>query len=265
MTWVFGSPTILGSGLCVADVQVTTGDGELFDCLRKLYLMDRNLIAGFAGDVAAGFGMLTALHHLMRKQKRPGDDVADVRRIFQDFPTVAGRAFSALPPLNREAGSQVLIVGANHAPDALYGSRPVAARFLAPDFSCDEIGPGEWGSIGSGAEIEDYCQELEVLTSDEGRKLMQLEANSPGGYAKVMSFSVVQAIRRMPSVPGISRHFHTGVVFANGSEIGTSDATWYDGAGAHDVRMPEVADSFASMQALLTRLRGTAVSGVAVA
>jgi hypothetical protein len=265
MTWVFGSPTILGSGLCVADIQITTDDGERFDCLRKLYPMDRNLIAGFAGDVEAGFGMLTALHHLMREQKTGNDDIVDVRRICEDFPAAAGRAFSALPALNRKGGSEILVVGANDADNALYGSRPVAARFLAPDFSCEEIPPGEWGSIGSGAEIEDYCRELEALTSDEGRKLMQLEANSPGGYAKVMSFSVVQAVRRMPNIAGISQHFHTGVVFANGCEIGTSDTTWYDDAGTHTMQMPEVADSLASMQALLTRLRGRPASGVAFA
>ena len=265
MTWVFGNPTILGSGVCVADIQVTTGDDRTFDCLRKLYPVDRNLIAGFAGNVATGFEMLTVLHHLMNAEKASSAEAADVQRIFKRFPAAAMQRYADLPAEHREGGSQLLIVGANRANDALYESRPEAARFAAPDFRCDEIPRGEWRSIGSGAEIAGYRRELEALTSDEGRKLMQLEANSPGGYAKVMSFSVVQAVRQMPSVPGISQHFHTGVVFANACEFSTSDTTWYDDEGPHVIEMPEVADSWASLQALLSKLGPGPGLGIAIA
>jgi hypothetical protein len=264
MTWVFASPTILGSGLCVADIQVTTGDHEVFDCLRKLYPMERNLIAGFAGDVRAGFEMLTALYYVIHDGAAAGGPV-DVERTFERFPKAAALAFSGLPHENREGGSQVLLVGATHATNALYESRPMAARFVSPNFSRDEIGAGEWGSIGSGADIDAYRQELEALTSDEARGLMQLEVNAPGGYARTMSFAVVEAVRKMPPVRGISRHFHTGVVFAHGSQIETSDLTWYDDEGTHEIRMPEVADSWESVQALLARLRGRPLSGIAKA
>lgn len=54
MTWVFGSPTLLGSAVCVADIQITIGD-ETFDCLRKLYGLNQNVVAGFAGSVKVGF------------------------------------------------------------------------------------------------------------------------------------------------------------------------------------------------------------------
>jgi hypothetical protein len=263
MTWVFGSPTILGSGLCVADIQVTAGD-EVFDCLRKLYPMERNLIAGFAGDVRAGFEMLSALYYVIHDGATTGAPV-DVERAFERFPKAAARSFSVLPQENREGGSQVLLVGAIHAADALYESRPMAARFVSPNFSREEIGAGEWGSIGSGAGINAYRHELDALTSDEARNLMQLEVNAPGLYAQTMSFAVVEAIGKMPPVRGISRHFHTGVVFANGSQIEPSDRTWYDDQGTHEIRMPEVADSWESVQALLARLRGRPLAGVATA
>ncbi len=264
MTWVFGSPTILGSGLCVADIQVTTGDGEVFDCLRKLYPMERNLIAGFAGDVRAGFEMLTALYGVIHEGAATGGPV-DIERAFEQFPNAATRAFSALPQESRDGGSQVLLVGARHAADAVYESRPIAARFGSPSFLREEIGAGEWGSIGSGAGIDAYRHELEALTSDEARNLMQLEVNAPGLYPQAMSFAVVEAVGKMPPVSGISRHFHTGVVFAHGSRIETSDRTWYDDRGTHEIRMPEVADSWESVQVLLARLRGRPLSGTATA
>jgi hypothetical protein len=264
MTWVFGSPTILGSGLCVADIQVTTGDGEVFDCLRKLYPMERNLIAGFAGDVRAGFEMLTALYYVIHNGAGAGEPV-DVERAFERFPKAAARAFSELPQENCEGGSEVLLVGAIHAANALYESRPMAARFVSPNFSREEIRAGDWGSIGSGTNIDAYRQELEGLTSEDARNLMQLEINAPGMYAQAMSFAVVEAVGKMPPVRGISRHFHTGVVFAHGSQVATSDRTWYGDQGTHEIRMPEVADSWESVQALLARLRGRALSGTATA
>lgn len=68
MTWVFGSPTMLGSSVCLADVQVSIGS-QTFDCLRKVYAIDRNLMAGFAGNVAVGFRMLVTLQQLVESTK----------------------------------------------------------------------------------------------------------------------------------------------------------------------------------------------------
>jgi hypothetical protein len=65
MTWVFGSPTWLGTSVCLADIQVTVGD-TTFDCLRKVYGLDQNVMAGFAGNVRTGFAMLARLKRLAR-------------------------------------------------------------------------------------------------------------------------------------------------------------------------------------------------------
>src|ERR1035441_3164307 len=264
MTWVFGNATILGSGVCVADIQVTTGD-RTFDCLRKLYPLDRNLIAGFAGNVATGFEMLAVLHHLMNAEKASSAEVANVQRIFKRFPTSAKQHYASLSAEHHEGGSQLLIVGANHAADALYESRPDVARFTAPDFRCDEIPRGTWGSIGSGTGIDAYRKELAAITGDEGRQLMQLEVGQPGGYAKTMSFVIVEAVRKMPPVCGISQHFHTGIVTAHACEFRSSATTWHDDEGPHVIEMPEVAESWASLQALLLKLGAGQGSGEAIA
>lgn len=260
MTWVFAQPTILGSGLCVADIQVTVGQ-QTADCLRKIYSLAPNLIVGFAGNVAAGFQMLGTIEGALGR--RPNGTV-DIDRVLESIPEAAERAYLAMPDDHRLGGCALLVVGADRANDALYGSRPVVARFAHPHFRCEPVALGQWVSIGSGAHVEDYRRELEALTSDEARQLMVLESSAPGLYPKVMSYFVVQAVRGMASVPGISQHFHTGVVFAHGSEIGTSDTTHYDDAGQHAVQMPAVAETWDGLMALLQDNHNLS-SGTAVA
>jgi hypothetical protein len=146
----------------------------------------------------------------------------------------------------------------------VYGCRSRAARFVYPDFVAQEIPHRAWGSIGSGSDIPAYQAELEKVTGDEARPLVVLEANNPGGYARAMAFFVTQAVGEMSPVEGISKHFHVGVVFAHGWELGTSDRTHFRGGPPEDIRMPPVAQSWAELERLLApRLTGALTVAVA--
>jgi hypothetical protein len=251
MTWVFGSPTWLGTSVCLADIQVTVGE-KTFDCLRKVYGLDRNLMAGFAGNVKTGFGMLARLQRLSNDMKQSAYDPTDVQGIFDHYPAAAAELFASLGDDGLEGGSAILVAAAEPADNTVYGSKSRAARFVWPDFATDEIPHKAWASIGSGSDIPAYQAELDAVTGDDGRPLVVLEANNRGGHARAMAFFVTQAVGDMPPVEGISKHFHVGVVFADGWELGTSDRTQFRGGPPEEIRMPHVAESWDELERQLT-------------
>jgi hypothetical protein len=251
MTWVFGSPTWLGSSVCLADIQVTVGD-DTFDCLRKLYGLDQNVVAGFAGNVKTGFAMLASLQRFIDDTKPSASAPADIQAIFDHFPDAARDLFASLADYGRQGGSAVLVAGAEPAANHVYGSRSRAARFLSPEFSAQEIPHQAWASIGSGAEIPEYQAELEKVTGDESLPLITMEAGRPGGHAHTMAIAVMQSVGDLPSVRGISKHFHVGVVFAGGWEFTSSNRDFFPPDGPpQQIRMPPVAESWRALERLL--------------
>ena len=257
MTWVFGNANILGSAICVADIQVTLQDGRAFDCVQKLHELDRNVLAGFAGDVLTGFAMLVSLNRYLLGQDAP----IEIERVFDTFQAISRNVFAQVPGANQAQGSEILIAGASAVDSAMYGSRAQVARFASPDFNAEIVPRGEWGSIGSGSDVAQYRTELEAVTGDDVRALMPLEANSPGGFANAMVITIVDNVFHMPAVSGISKHFHVGVVFAHGCNIRTSNRTYFptDGPPQH-IEMPEVARTWAELQGLLERQLGRAIT-----
>ncbi len=207
MTWVMGRPTWLGISACVAVVQVTVGD-ETFDCLRKLYGLEANVLAGFAGNVKTGFPMLARLQQLTDVQKSSEEDPANISALFHEYPGVARDLFASLPAELQHGGSAVLIGAAEPAANTLYGCLSRGACFRSPEFAAEEIPHREWDSIGSGSGIAAYKAELEKITSDEADGLLQMEVGRPGGHAEMMAQFLTMQVSELPPVPGISTHFH---------------------------------------------------------
>jgi hypothetical protein len=241
----------LGSSVCVADIQVTVG-GDTFDCLRKVYGLDQNVLAGFAGNVKTGFAMLARLQRLIEDEKAFDGAPADIQAISDRYPDVARALFAEVGPDGRRGGSALLVGGAEPAEDTVYGSRARALRFVSPGFSAQAIPSKEWASIGSGADIPQYQAELEKVSGDAGRGLVTMEAGRPGGHAHTMAMFVMQGVADLPSVRGISKHFHAGVVFADGWQVTSSNRDFFPPDGPpQQIRMPPVAESWSDLQDLL--------------
>src|SRR4051794_1989417 len=135
MTWVFGTATdFFGTAICVADVQVTFGDGETIDCLQKIYPIARNVVAGFAGDVQLGFIMLARLSRLMREGAS-----GSARGTLEEFSRIARDCFAQAPAASRESGSELLLAYVLPDTQTLYGGRPVVASLRDPDFELEEV------------------------------------------------------------------------------------------------------------------------------
>jgi hypothetical protein len=152
---------------------------------------------------------------LIRRPRRAGP--ADLQAIFDQFPIAARELSASLDDKGRTGGAAILVAGAEPVANAIYGSRSRAARFLGPDFAAEEIAREAWASIGAGADIPAYQAEPEKVTGYESHPLLTMEAGRPGGHAHTMATFVMQAVADLPSVRGISKHFHVGVVLAGGA------------------------------------------------
>jgi hypothetical protein len=260
VTWVCGCATqFIGTAICVGDIQVTLGTGEAFDCLRKVYPIDQNIAAGFAGDVEIGFAQLGALSRLVAAMRGDRPEPVAVERVIEQFSRAAREEFKRAPIRNRHGQSEIMLTGASFSEDHIYSSRPIAARFRSPDFGCTEIARGDWGSIGSGSAVESYRSALQGLTEEkEGESApVTMEANNPGGYAQIMFISLMSDLRDLEPVPGVSSHFHAIIATAHGFQPFNSDVTKFPPDGPPvEINMPEVAESWPELQALIGKKTG---------
>lgn len=263
MTWVFGTATeFFGTAICVADIQVTFGEGEereMIDCLQKVYPLEQNLVAGFAGNVQVCFSMLAALQEAVREVADEYGEPADFDRVLERFSPFAARAWGGLGPHLQEGGCELLVAGASLAPQTLYNSHPRVVRMRAPAFEVEEIPRGTWGSIGSGTDVAGYRAELERLSSGDNSGALQMEVGRPGGFAHTMFTSVLFEVFEMQAEEGISKHFHYVTVTANGYEGGTSNREFFPADGpAQKIAMPPVATNWGELQEILKQRNGLA-------
>lgn len=119
MTWVFGTATeFFGTAICVADIQVTIGDGEereVIDCLQKVYPLAQNVVAGFAGNVQVGFSMLAALQEAVQEVVGEYGEPANFDRVLERFSPFATRVWGGLGAHLRKGGCELLVAGPAHA------------------------------------------------------------------------------------------------------------------------------------------------------
>ena len=67
-----------------------------------------------------------------------------------------------------------------------------------------------------------------------------------------MATFVIQSVANLPSVSGISKHFHVGVVFAGGWQLTSSNRDFFPPDGSpQQIRMPPVAESWRALENLL--------------
>jgi hypothetical protein len=260
MTWVFGSATeFFGTAICVGDIQVTLENGEQIDCLQKVYPLEQNVAAGFAGNVEVGFSMLAALQQVVREVAVEHGDPANIETALKRFSPFAAKAWRGLDQKLQQGGCEILVAGASPAPDRIYNGEPLVARLRAPSFAVERIPRGAWASIGSGTEIADYRVELERLSSGDGDDALPMEANRPGGFAHTMFLGVLFQVFEMPDQSGISKHFHYIILTAGGYQGGTSNRGFYPPDGPpQSIEMPSVATCWSELVELVEHRTGSA-------
>jgi hypothetical protein len=296
MTWIVGAPVMFGYGFAVSDVRVTLASGEERDCLQKVYPVGKFIAAGFAGSVRIGFAMLETLSSLLNVPEAEGDDKAwDPVAISRWWPADARDVFSKFPATEQACHSHLMLIGTS--PTETNGDAPWAKAYVyifrSPEFTPEEVSPGQIGAIGSGNFVEPCRDMVQRFSSDHSARfqLMQGEVGQPGGMGQMFGWRATTILKDCrPN--GISSHLHYCWVYRGRIVIQTNDHTTYgawtsfpigldtpeapekssgtnpvtgepEEVGVQHFTMPVIAQSWNELQKLLSAEGATAEGAVA--
>lgn len=269
MTWVMAQPTIFGQVICLSDIQVTftdlqTGEETYLDCVQKSYAMDKNIIAGFAGNVLGGFAMLSSLSKAIKANKKDPNELFEPEFLINEWSKIAKSNFARLIPEAKDGDVHILIGGISHTVDVgIPGmGKPTVAILKSPDFVPEYTEIGKWASIGSGASEQKYRDLLDKATGDPYHPLMQ---HGEEMYSQSVSIYLSYEIQKMEPTPGISQHYHLGRLTRASATQGTSDHKEYPATGEEvEIKMPNVAhslDEFLELIKTIGKAKHKAVAG----
>ncbi len=268
MTWVMAQPTIFGQVICLSDVQVTftdlvSGEETYFDCVQKTYAMDKNFIAGFAGNVIGGFLMLNSLSKTIKANKKSPEHTIEPEALINLWSEIARRDFVRLKPEVRNGDVHILIGGISHTVDiGIAGKgKPTVAVLKSPDFIPEYGSVGRWASIGSGTSEQKYRDLLEKATGDSYHPLM---LHGDDMYSQSISIYLAHEIQKMTPTPGISKHYHMGRLTRIDATQGTSDHKEFPAVGEEiEIKMPNVAHSLDEFLELVGQIKKEGQTAVA--
>lgn len=254
MTWVVGATTMFGYGVVVSDICVTVTRGlkkERIDVLRKSYPVGRFIVAGFSGSVRIGFSLLADLQASLKmteKEERE-NECWQPAFVAENWAPRAREIFARAPEAAKRQSASILMVGIHPRENAMAGGVPVVSILRAPDFTpVTEEGFGKVMGIGSGAKQE----AMEILRKTVANvDMLQAEVNNPGGFGRYIASGMTTDLFHA-APPGVSRHLHVTLVGINSLSFGPNNITYYPHNGPpEELRMPEVAESYAEMYRML--------------
>lgn len=249
MTWILAHPTFFGQVLALSDIQVTFTDSQgkktYRDCLQKMYALDKNFIAGFAGNVYGGFALLSKLSKAIKDGKKGREDlVVEPEGFINSWAPIAKKLYSNLIPEASNGGVHLLMGGVSSTKDnGIPGEgRPYVATLRSPEFIPEFAKTTEWISIGSGSDINEYIEILKKLSGEKIFPLAKMEIKNPGGFASAISIILIMDVQKEAQKKGISKHFHVAIVDRSSVRGGNSDHTEFLGdAREQKITMPPVA------------------------
>lgn len=267
MTWVLGTPTILGYGLIIADIQVsvhTPNGTEFIDGIQKVFPVGRYIAAGFAGDVEFGFRLIEDLARCLELPAED-EDTGWLPAWVMDRWQHRARSLFAEWGGDEERGVDLLVAGAwqeDTTPteeEAFIahifppGVRTYACILRSPAFAVEVIRPMTVGSIGSGNDVEAYRRLLNDMNQHPAAYLhAEIVGGVRDGLASVMGHSLGGDIEKTPA-PGISPHMLICVVRPDSISLTPNDSDWIVGPNERKPqrRMPPLARSWSELEALM--------------
>jgi hypothetical protein len=222
MTWIVGMPTSFGYSIGISDIRVTLADGSERDCLQKIYSISNSIALGFAGSVAIGFAMVTAMRQWLccdepNRAWKPLETVELWQAIARDI-------FASAPAEEQVGRCDLIMLSADPGCVGPFGAKTYVHTFRSPDFVPVEGETNKATGIGSGSFIQQYTDYLDEVSNNHERtfNLMKGETMNPGGMGGVLGFSLTNMLKRTnPS--GISAHLHYCWVYLGKTIIKTNN------------------------------------------
>lgn len=255
-----------GYGIMIADIQATDADGKTYDCVRKLHQVSNSLVAGFAGNIYMGFGMIFVLKNNL--QVPEGSSWQD-ESLVPDLPPLLREAFQTLSKDISEEDRQVqiMLVGVHPSKNVPHDTPwplPYCYIFKSPYFEVEQVALGSIASIGSGNGITTYVEKLEDLTEfKRWGDLAQMEIGSTGGFGKAVLHSVGDIIEENPTV-GISPHLLMALVERGKIQIWPNNKiTYVTGREPQAFTMPPVASTWTEFKSIFDERSGGSLKATA--
>ncbi|MCK5611523.1 hypothetical protein KAR91_57160 [Candidatus Pacearchaeota archaeon] len=122
MTWIVAKSFMSGYVAVLSDVQVTWNGGKVRkDCLKKVYPVAPNMVAGFSGSVDIGFLLLSDLSNFIHS-KTKHDQLAMPRHIAHEWYRRAKRIFAEQSKPQQKLGCSIILAGTS--PNERLGDAP---------------------------------------------------------------------------------------------------------------------------------------------
>ncbi|HFD33443.1 MAG TPA: hypothetical protein ENJ28_12145 [Gammaproteobacteria bacterium] len=247
MTWIVAKKIFPEYVAVLSDVQVTWRDGKVQkDCLKKVYPISDNVIAGFSGSVDTGFLLLTDLNAYMVGVKKNREPLIP-RKIALQWYRRARKIFKNLPNTQRKMGCSILLAGIS--PTELSGNTDIPRTDIIVfkhnnNFKPRFISSFDTVSIGSGNNVKAYKEFLDGTNDLENYANILRAESTFGGAGEQLAF-LLSIMLQKNKVAGVSQHIHCSLVSRFGWKQFPLNFNTYD---KNDIKtriiMPKVAESY---------------------
>lgn len=246
-----------GYAMVLSDIRVTLADGSEVDCLRKIYPVAENIVAGFAGSVWIGFHALQRLGERLVVPEGYGWDPS----VAAEKASEALRAaFDAATPEEQDLGAALLLASVH--PTENNGDSQVPRAYVhtvaAPTFEAKVARGNEVASIGSGASTPEY-EGVRRWLNEQPHEVHRLGMNP---RHSMLPFLIRHSVDGTPA-PGISPHMHVSIVERGRiSSVPNNMTTYAPDGSVQPFAMPPVASTHDELVRML-EARGSTATHVA--
>lgn len=257
MTWIVGTVPPFGSSYLISDICVSWQDGTEKHCLQKIHKVGRDFLCGFAGSVQIGFVMLKAIGlQFPKKQHLPPTAIAT-----DWIPSLARRLFKCSHKAERKLGCQLIISMAH--PSENMGDAPFPRIYIwtytYPDFLPQLCGSDCAVGIGNGSIVPSYVEALRKARSNSF--FLQLITHGESAQAQFLAREMRDSVVANPT-GGVSPFFQYGILTRGSAGLGNYDFKRIDASGTTEVKVPNVADTYESFQAMCNNWKLKAAAAI---
>lgn len=248
LTWIVAKQIVTGYVSVFSDIQVSWNNGEVRkDCLKKVYPMSRNIVAGFSGSVDMGFLLLSDLNNFIYHHDVAGEPLLP-RKISEKWYRRARKIFSGELNKSPGMGCSILMAGVSpleEAPGNTDLPRSDIVIFNSGNNFLPQYVPFiKTASIGSGNNVEAFVDFLDGSNDMANYASLLGSDRRPGGAGEQLAF-YASIMLQNNETPGISKHVHCTLVSRTGFQQFPLDYKTFDeDDNAIEIRMPVVAENY---------------------
>jgi hypothetical protein len=265
MTWIVAKSFLSGYVALLSDVQVTWKNGRLRkDCLKKVYPVAPNMVAGFSGSVDIGFLLLNDLAnyiaHITDKDK-----FSMPRDVAHQWHRRARKIYSELPKHQQKLGCSIILAGSS--PNERLGDSPFNRTDIIVFRNKNGFEPRihpqmKTASIGSGSLFKAYVDFMDG--ADDLKNMVGfMNADSKLGGAGENFALLASIILQSNPKAGVSPHIHCTLVGTNAIYQRPLDFNSYVDDVKIEHKMPKVCETYNEFKDFQGKLLSGSGAGVA--